>query len=249
MYRVVIIVALSCFFLLIWLFRYCLKRVRSARINALTGDLGRSHTPENTIIVFDIHGVLFKPDYVQIINAFLRSPYKYRCMRYALYPSTWADYSQLVHEQLIMERFFAYFIDKYPELQPCLSLLVTIANAQKPIDSIIALAEQLYRAGYTLHIISNIGEPLGKDLQRKFPGIFKYFSVIKTPTLKNKFKKKSHVLFFQEYLQEHNHLGKQVILIDDNEQNIQIARKVGIHGIFFLNERQLKKELAYAGVL
>jgi FMN phosphatase YigB (HAD superfamily) len=224
------------------------KRLHERRLSKLFLDnIAKNNngdfSPENTVIVFDIHGVLFRPDYATIIKILWKSPYKYRCLHYALYPSTWADYAQLKRDQMIFERCMAHFLNKYPALQPCMSLIIAVVNAQKPIAGTIAFVEKLHRMGYTLHIISNIGEPIGKDLRTKFPQIFHYFKAFKTPTEKNNYKKKSYPAFFQEYIREHNKAGKRVLFIDDDVKNLQIAQTCGIEGLYFSRAQQLEKDL------
>ncbi len=224
------------------------QRLSKAFANAIKNSKDRNFSPENTIIVFDIHGVLFTPNYREIVKIVWASPYKYRCLQYMMYPSTWIDYAQLKRDQVIFERFMAHFLEKYPALQPCMSLIIAVVNAQKPIAGTIALVERLHQMGYTLHIISNIGEPIGKDLQGKFVHVFRYFKAFKTPTAKNKYKTKSQAVFFREYVQEHNRTGKHVLFIDDNVINLETARMSDIEGLYFSRPEQLKKDLGILGI-
>lgn len=206
-------------------------------------------TPDNAVIVFDIHGVLFRPDYKGIIKIFLASPYKYRCIRYALYPSTWIDFIRLYYNNVIFGKYVAHFTKKYPRLKPCVPLITRIANTQVPIAQTIALIEQLHADGYTLHILSNIGQPIVQDLAQKFPAIFDYFETIKTPCAQIDFTGKPNPAIFYDYMKENNLANKQVIFIDDKMKNLEVAQRFGITGIYFSNPEELKQDLMRLGVI
>lgn len=239
---ILLCIAISCAITVsIFFWRY-LKRVDSQRLSDSLLSCEISFTPENTVIVFDIHGVLFRPDYLRIIKIFWASPYKYRFMRYALYPSNWIDYIYLNREQVIFERCVAHFLNKYPSLRPSMPLIVTIANTQNPIPETISLIKELSALGYELHILSNIGEPFFEDLKKKFPEMFAYFKFIKTPTAQNSFMGKPNPIIFCEYLKESNQEGKQILFIDDTLENIKVATEFGIKGLFFSDPEQLKND-------
>lgn len=201
-----------------------------------------------TIIAFDIHGVLFKNDYWHMAMVFLRSPHKYRAAWYGLNPLVWFWYVRFARQGFIFERRIALLVEKYPRLRPCVPLSIAIANAQKPQACVINLVKKLYNTGYELHIVSNIGDGCGADLRRVYPAIFSYFSTFYTPSAAHGYKSKRHERFFQQYQSECALRGQRVIIIDDSKANIQTAQRCGLVGIYYADTTRLKADLMAVGI-
>ncbi len=206
-------------------------------------------TPQNTIITFDLHGVLFQTNYPKIFKIFLRSPHKYRIMLHMLNPKLLFDILRLRLKEAVAEEYVVYLINKYPYLMRYKSLIIKIGNAQKPITETIDIIKQLKSQGYTLHILSNIGEYFFADLKRDFPDIFALFDDIKITTAAENYIGKPYPQIFKYYLKEYNGNNKQIIFIDDKQKNVTAATSLGMIGIRYTSPQQLYSELTTLHVL
>lgn len=201
----------------------------------------------NTIITFDLHSVVFTPDFKQALKVLWRWPHKLRIIACAFKLGfVWQAFKLLFHDPTD-EEFFALFQERCPILLP---LIINLFNSFKPIDGTVEILKELKNKNYTLHIASNIGPRRFKTLKEKFPDILDLFDAAKINNgdVKNLIKKPS-TQFFMQYLRDCNPDGKKVIFIDDKKQNIQEAEKFGIVGIQFKSPNQLRNSLESLHIL
>ena len=118
-----------------------------------------------------------------------------------------------------------------------------IARNQKTNTVLIKFLEKIKRK-YALYSLSNIDEEFHKETKRK--GIYKvfkknypsYLTGIKKPS------KKAFLIVLKE-----NHLNpKEIIFVDDKQDNINTAKKLGMKIILFKNNKQLVSDLKKFGV-
>lgn len=111
---------------------------------------------------------------------------------------------------------------------------------QELVKIIIKLNKKKYKQGIlsTQWYLSN-DDSMSKECSK----IFKE-KVISHLDKKTKPNKKA----FKLILKKMKSSPKQTIFIDDNQKNINAARRLGIHTILFKNNTQLKKDLAKLGV-
>ena len=107
----------------------------------------------NTIIVFDLHGVLFNHDYKKMAATFWASPKKWKFMGDMLDPCLIRDVLILLYRRPIPESFFMHLAHKYKAVKDELPLLIRIANCQKINRPMIKLVRKLKAEGYQLHLL------------------------------------------------------------------------------------------------
>jgi len=206
-----------------------------------TPSLHKAITPESTIIAFDIHGVLFNPDWKKIGGLVWRNKKAWSLFIYLFNPRFVYDFFILLKHGAVPEAFIMHFAHQYPYFAQFKNLALAIANTQKPIASMINLLIALKSRGYTLHIFSNIGTVLYADLALTFPAIFCLFDAACVPSATTNYHGKRHKKTFLAYLEQFNPTHKQIIFIDNNARNIRTASRVGIVGIYYKNPTQLKR--------
>jgi HAD superfamily hydrolase (TIGR01509 family) len=199
--------------------------------------------PTNTIIIFDIHGVVFKNNYARIARLLLSNKQTLRLLLHAFHPCVVYDVMRLWWAGSVTEKYYTHLITTYPTLAPCSSLMTNVANAQTPIAATVAIVKELKARGYTLHIVSNIGHYFLTELQHHYPDIFAYFDVIQVASPANNYLGKPDKRVYECYKQEHNLAGKQMIFIDDKRRNVCAAQQVGMIGVRYTNPAELKKQL------
>lgn len=200
-------------------------------------------SPYNTIIVFDINGVLFTTSYWKLFKLLIRDKNTLRLIAYFLHPKVIIDIIRLYSKGSINEEYYAHLVTAYPSLAPCKSLLLAAVEAQKPIGPMIQLVYTLKRAGYELHILSNIGKLFFVQLERLHPELFTQFSKIMIAGPEHNYLSKPNPKMYALYSKECNSDGKQTIFIDDKKKNVLAAQLHGMTGILYKNPQQFKKEL------
>lgn len=221
--------------------RYWHKYRWANRLNTLVHN--NVLTPDNTIILFDIHGVILQPDYPKMIRTTLQAQHKGALLWYLLHPRVlWQGVLILFHHPVV-EHCIIKVVNCNPHLKKYLNLGIAISNAQKPVVGMLDIIRQLHNAGYTLHILSNIGERTFAGLQEQFANIFMYFSVIEVAKSANNYQGKPDPRVFAQYLAQHNQHNKHVLFIDDKLQNLIVAENMGMIPLYFRSARTLRATL------
>jgi len=208
-----------------------------------------SVSPEHTIIIFDMHGVLFKSNVFDMIKVIAFSPCAGRIFLHCLNPFFLYELIDLRLQHYIPEYCILFLAKKYDSLQPCVPLLLRVANLQIPQWKTIDLVQQLKNRGYKLHLFSNIGEHLFADLQEQYPDLFSLFDAISIGSPVNNYRGKPHPSAFYHYIVTHPAHGKQRLLIDDSARNIAFARAFNIAGIRYRSAGSLLKWFKSHGIL
>ncbi len=199
-------------------------------------------TPQSTIIVFDINGVLFTTDYWKLAKLLVRDKNSLRLLIHIFHPYVIRDIIRLYWKGSINEEYYTQLVS-YPSLAPCRSLMIAAAQAQKPIPAMIELVQHLRNLGYTLHILSNMGMIFFSHLQALHPAFFAQFQALKIANPGENYLSKPHKLMYQRYLQECNPEHKQIIFVDDKKRNVYAAEQEGMIGVLCKNAQQCKKAL------
>jgi FMN phosphatase YigB (HAD superfamily) len=200
-------------------------------------------SPQNTIFLFDLHGVLFKSNMPAMIKMLAYSPCAGPIFLHCINPFFLYDVFQLYSHVYIGEYYILYLCNKYESLQPCMPVLLKIANQQIPAWKTIDIVRQLKARGYTIHLFSNIGEHLFADLQEQYPDIFSLFDALVIGSKENNYRGKPHPSVFYNYIINHPASDKQRLLIDDRARNIAFARAFNIAGIRYRSAGSLLKVL------
>jgi FMN phosphatase YigB (HAD superfamily) len=203
-------------------------------------------TPSSSIITFDIHGVLFTPDWSKIRSLIWANKKVCTLIIYLFNPRFLFRAFILLRKGAVLEKCITALSGDYPYFARYETFIFSVANTQKPIPHMADLIKTLKQEGFTLHIFSNIGTQLYEDLVREFPQEFIMFDKAFTP---DGFQGKSHQETFSYYLEEFNPQNKQIVFIDNNRKNVTLAKNVGIISIYYRNPGQLQETLKQLRVI
>lgn len=109
------------------------------------------------------------------------------------------------------------------------------------VPGAIELLKELKSKGYKLYILSN-GERSSLELsQQKFPELFYQFDNSMVASDEKVLKPNPQA--FHNFLEKFKIQPSQAVFIDDTQENIQAAHKLGITSIFFHSQSDLKERL------
>ncbi|MBP6892530.1 HAD family phosphatase [Candidatus Babeliales bacterium] len=123
----------------------------------------------------------------------------------------------------------------------------TLAASQQPIDSMIRMAQAFKSAGYALYVLSNWDENSFNIVRANHPEIFNLFDGILVSGQEKMAKPNPE--FFQKLLQKYNINPETTIFIDDEPNNIETARALGITSIQCDKPASVTRELINLGVV
>jgi len=200
-------------------------------------------SPHNTVIVFDLHGVLFKHDYKKMAISILKHPQKLKLLLAVLSPSLWIDTIKLLKKGAIAEEFLVGLADNHHRLKPFVPFLIRVSNMQIPQKPVLELCKKLKNQGYKLYILSNIGSIIFQDFKKRFPEIIKLFHGITIPSRETGYIHKPDPLAFSQFTDKNDLQSKKIIFIDDKRKNVKKALELEIWAILFKSTENLETEL------
>lgn len=214
----------------------------------------QQYSPENTIIAFDIHGVLVTYDKSGLIWPVIKN---FGALRFFAYKGVREHLkNELKKNTPTPESYFLELATITPGIKSYFPGFFDIFNSYKPIPGMQKLLDDLTKAGYKLHIFSNIGEFAyhgweedgiqATGLKNRLTGLFEYFpdKNVVTNALKPK------VTQYNEF--EEKYPGKQIVFIDDRQENIDTSHQTTdkrFVGIRFHSPEQVRSELEELGIL
>lgn len=210
--------------------------------------------PKPTIILFDVHEVLFTRNIFHWAYLFISYPKKWRVIRSLDMHIVRLGFKYLLHvlhlkrADLCSDELVKYALahKKYELVE----ITIRIGCDYAPIPGIIPLVHKLHARGYTLHIASNLGEAVYETFKTIYPELFCYFSVVQIAYWDGpQIIKKPNIEFFKHYLEKNSLDPASVLFIDDKAYNIAAAQQVGMSGIPFKNVKQLISELSKHNIL
>jgi len=114
----------------------------------------------------------------------------------------------------------------------------------EPIKSTIQLAQKLKSAGHSIYIFANAPNELYTTIQKKYPDIINLFDgVIISSEVKAV---KPSVTIFNHALTTHNFTPHNCILIDDLQETVDAAQKIGMKA--FVYDKNISKKLKQCGI-
>jgi len=114
-----------------------------------------------------------------------------------------------------------------------------------PMDDVIELVKSLSKK-YELALLSNTNELHFDYLYKDYSGFFKNFKKLHLSYLMNL--RKPDIEIYNEVLKYHNIKPENMFFTDDNQENIDAAKKTGIRAYTFKNVIKLKQDLADFGI-
>ena len=199
-------------------------------------------TPHNTIVLWDLNGVILKSDKRAMLSQYWRCTHKGSIF--------WNGITTCIHLARtfgLRKTSFEEIIRACESVNPHLSRLMrTMSSCQKIVPETATIVEELHAQGYTLAIATNIGIETFQNIRKNHEQFFDYFSsIITTDTIDPSeiLIKKSDPRYFARYQEHYNKTGKNIIFIDDDSSNLAAAKAAGMHAILFKNPQQLQRNL------
>lgn len=201
-------------------------------------------TPENTIFVFDLHGVILE-----------LLPHK------ALWP-----FCKLKNKTAFFDKLFKYFFKNKQNRKSIEGIMITdrndadntnnlaIINPHLPIPGTAYILESLKKLRYQIYGCSNIGELSYKYISNKFPKVFSNLIACYTSQLSQNYQTKNNKEFFEQavkFIEQNNSFTPiNIIFIDDKTANLKLAAQSDprFYTIQFKSPKQLRTSLQNIGI-
>lgn len=203
--------------------------------------LSQEITPQTTVIVFDLHNVVFKQQTRKMVLSCLRLISK-GTWRYTLNPALWYRVYKIKANSFVAEDVFHKVTAHYPGLARFRNDFIRLTNAQKPIRGVVELIKQLKNRGFKLYILSNIGKDTFCELSLKYPDISNCFNGAFTACAENNYAHKPHLDFYEQfkhYLKQQGDGDKQILFVDDLKKNLAAAARCNIAGVHYKSSKKL----------
>lgn len=205
--------------------------------------------PENTVFVFDLHGVVFRKDFIGMARTARKVPLSTQLLQLIANPFFWYTFCRLVLTHGSTEEILYKLKDNYPTFKDYIPLAIDIINEQLPIEGTIALIEKLKKLGFRLYIFSNIGITTFKKLVDKFPAIFAHFDGYQVTDPADNWIQKPNWNAYKKFITSFNLESYNIVFIDDKKSNIRTAQAIGMYGILFTNSHDLLQSIKTLRVL
>lgn len=106
--------------------------------------------------------------------------------------------------------------------------------------AMVAWALRVRECGYLIGILSNISKELVSSLEQQFPWIHQFDHTVWSCRVGLA---KPDTAIFRHTLKQFRMLPEDILYIDDREENIKSAGRLGIGGIIYKNMPQLRSQL------
>jgi|GEM_PF-1097959 HAD superfamily hydrolase (TIGR01509 family) len=208
-----------------------------------------SSSPASTVIAFDLHDVLFTPNYAERLKLIIAMPYKFTLFTMLSNPVFLYNSVRLASQQIAAEQVIDGLLPRYPDLQLFIPTITAVINAQTPIAGTLDIIKRLKQKKFKIYLLSNIGEHVLHNLKSQFPAIFSYFDELFFCSSEYCYIRKPNPQYYHSFLEKFNLKPDQVVFVDDLVKNIYVADTLGMHGILFNCPEQLELELKSFGIL
>lgn len=209
---------------------------------------------DQTVILWDIHGVLFTksiPHWIYLFVTYKRlgsAIWHLNMPIIILFLKYIAAKLKLSSQEITNEEMIA--VARQAKNDALVELTILISCDYKPNLATIAIVQQLHAKNFIQHIGSNIGASIFTHFFNLFPSVFNLFQshfVIKIIPGQPIYKKPLPN-FFTRYMKEHTLTPKQIIFIDDNLANVYTAQTLGITALLYTTPQQLQADLVALGL-
>lgn len=183
-------------------------------------------------IILDMGNVLINFDPEVPLHTFFDTDSDRDIIRLELFQSSeWVqgDYGYITNEQRyepvskrVPERL-------HPQLKKCIEKW---PSCMTPVSGAISFCNYAKEKGYHLYVLSNAD----KNFDKYFPTFVDptYFDGIMVSSYVNMIKPELRI--YQHFLETYHLTADECLFLDDREENIEGARKVGIHGFVFTGD-------------
>ncbi len=215
--------------------------------------MDKKHKNDQVVIAFDLHEVIFSFSYAKFFDSsykfFRKNPYALTlanpCAGYRIVNTFYATSktAENVYDRLTEKH--------YPWLAASKIEFLTVCNSYILDPEMKKLLDELKSKGYRLAVCSNIGSQAFEHFKEEHSEIFNMFEIIVISHPERNYVRKPAPEFFDHFKKDVQQVvpqAKYYIFIDDKKRNVQVAEKLGIHGIVFKNSAQLRRELRCLGI-
>ncbi|MDY7393829.1 HAD family phosphatase [Aureibaculum sp. 2210JD6-5] len=115
-----------------------------------------------------------------------------------------------------------------------------------PIEDTVALLNKLKEDNiYNLYALTNWSAELFPVALERYDFLQHFQDIVVSGTEKTR---KPFAKIYEIILERNAIIPKRAVFIDDNRDNVEAAKRLGIHGLHFKSARQLKAELINLGI-
>ena len=192
-------------------------------------------------VIFDLGGVVVEWNPERILDSYYADPQMRAIMKTALFLHT--DWLQLdrgtLSEADLLLRVGGRTGRPATELA---GLLDAIRESLHAKTDTVALLQELAARGVPLYCLSNMSSDMFRYLRERHS----FWSVFRGIVISGDIKLlKPEREIFELLLDRYGLVATDTIFVDDNEPNIEAARALGIHTVWFKNARQCRQELEH----
>lgn len=202
-----------------------------------------------TVIAWDLHGVLFVKSIWHWFYLIITFPGLFQ----ALWKMSFSGYVLIMKYILRKIGIYKKEITNEELINVCqnddnyqmIALIKRVSCDYVPNVNMIALVKKFHDLGIQQDIVSNIGETVFTQFKQMYPDVFIYFKNFFTVTVQSDkpILKKPDPAYFKAYLDKYNYVSNEILFIDDNYNNVESAKKIGIFAFNFSSVALLKKDL------
>jgi FMN phosphatase YigB (HAD superfamily) len=196
---------------------------------------------KNKIILFDLHGVLLKYSFYELLKLFLNYKKKTHLILCFLNPKIMLKCIYLLTTENVIEKIAITLIKEFPKLNRHTEFILEGINKQVIKSESISILKRL-KDNNKLYICSNIGEKSINILLKKYPQLFNNFNDIFYTKKSDNYLCKPSKKYFEKILSNFQN-SNDIIFIDDNYKNLKTANEFNLTTIHFNSFKTLKKDL------
>jgi putative hydrolase of the HAD superfamily len=191
-------------------------------------------------VIFDLGGVVVEWNPDRILETYYADPETRAIMKQQMFQHP--DWLQLdrgtMHETELLARLGVRTGRSAAELS---GLFQAVRESLHTKPDTVALLEKLHARGVPLYCLSNVSSDIFKYLRQRhaFWNVFRGIVISGDLQLI-----KPEPEIFHHLLQRYELQAAETVFVDDNAPNIEAARALGIHTVWFKNAAQCESELA-----
>lgn len=190
-------------------------------------------------IIFDLGNVLVSFDWQSYLKSYGFEPEKYEAIANAVYRSE--DWNEMDRGVLTVEEVTARFVRKAPQYEDDIRrLIANVGGSIRQFSYTKPLIRDLKAAGLKVYYLSNYGEYGYEQTRQQLDflpmmdgGLFSYEVKMVKP----------NPWIFAELFSRYSINPAQAVFFDDNQANVEAARKMGLTAEVFTSEDQVRKYL------
>lgn len=190
-------------------------------------------------IVFDIGNVLFRFDPVTYFTKVFNNEQRARNICSKIFEHEgWSKYDQGI---FLLDDLYTLYYKEYPnDKEDIDAVLHNWFPLLQPMSASISYMKHMKEEGYIIYILSNISE----DSMEYVKKVSKIFTYVQGAVLSFQEKvNKPDPRIYDALLHRYALIPKETIFIDDSKANILQANRMGIKGVQYIDDKQMKEDI------